>query len=196
MTTERPHAESGLGSGLGFSELVPRYVLIEDAVRGQRVLEVGSVEPEGLLRLAAAGAAKVTATVERAERHDRARLRARRIELVTMDVGQLDFDDHSFDVVLVPDLLSSLAANPDVLRELRRVLAPDGFGLLGFEAAGRPLGQLFGGRASSILRGDPRRVLESIRGVFGRAKLFRQTPFVGVAFLAEATSADAGLSLG
>jgi len=183
------------GSSLGFSELMPRYVLIEDAIRGQRVLEVGTTDPASLLRLSAAGATRIAATHEKPDRFDRVALKGRRIELLPMASGQLDFDDHSFDVILVPDLITSLAGNPSFLSDLRRVMSPGGFALLGFEAAGRRLAELFGGREASAVRGDPRRMIDGIKRAFGNVKLYRQTPFVGVAFLAESSSADAGLSL-
>src|SRR5688500_2636033 len=100
LPTDGSDLGSAPASAAGWSELVPRYVLIEEAVRGLRVLEVGARDLRPLARLSSSGATRVAATSENPERFDRSALRGRRIELIAMDRGQLDFEDRSFDVVL------------------------------------------------------------------------------------------------
>src|SRR5215510_3308778 len=126
-------------AAIGWSELLPRYLLVEDALAKKRVLEIGVVDPRSLLRIHDAKALRVVGTSPDVSRFDPALFRGRRIEALPMESGRIDFDDRSFDAILVVDLGVELAASTRFLGELKRVLAPDGFCAIAFQSTGRSL---------------------------------------------------------
>lgn len=155
-------------------EVLPRIAMLEEAVRGRRVLEVDAVELAGLLRLSDAGAVRVAATTARPERFSVASLRGRRIELIAMETGRVDFEDGSFDVAIVSDLARARTANPRFLDDLRRVLDGGGAALFALPAAQPGIEQLS----------------HELRSRFGELRFFRQVPFFGVTLVDEAADPD------
>jgi ubiquinone/menaquinone biosynthesis C-methylase UbiE len=94
-----------------------------------RVLEVGVGTGKNLTYYPAD--VQVTAIDFSPQMIERARQRARRlglsrIELREMDAQQLQFPDHSFDTVVSTCVFCSVPLPVEGLRELRRVLRPDG----------------------------------------------------------------------
>ena len=166
-------------SAFGWAEFLPRNLLVEAACRGRRVLEVGTQDPRGLLRLKSGGASRILGTTPEPDRVDPQRLLNRTSELSAMADGAIEFEDGAFDVILVVDLARQLASTPNFLAEVRRVLAPDGFVLLGFES-GRGLSRLVE-RPSPPPPLEPKRLERAVREVFGDARFYQQTPFIGVA---------------
>src|SRR5438093_640666 len=61
---------SNRAPGLGWTELVPRYLLVEDALRGRRVLELDVKELRSLIRLSEAGSTRVALQVDGADPSD------------------------------------------------------------------------------------------------------------------------------
>lgn len=170
-----PRARASLGLG----EFLPRYLLVESALAGRRVLEVGTDDPRSLLRLLDAGATRVIGTAPDAGAFDRSRFGSHAVELFSMDRGRVDFPDDSFDAVLVTDLSRELAHNPRFLEEVRRVLAPSGFVLVGFAATGRSLVHLVSDDAT-YPELEPQRLESAVKDAFPDARFYVQSPFIGV----------------
>ncbi|MEQ9497097.1 MAG: methyltransferase domain-containing protein [Deltaproteobacteria bacterium] len=170
-----PRARASLGLG----EFLPRYLLVEAALEGRRVLEVGTDDPRSLLRLLDAGAQRVIGTAPDAGAFDRSRFGSHAVELFSMDRGRVDFPDDSFDAVLVADLSRELAANARFLDEVRRVLSTDGFMLVGFAATGRSLTHLAAdeGEYPEL---EPHRLESAVKDTFPDARFYVQSPFIGV----------------
>ncbi len=183
-------------SALGWAEFLPRYLLVEAACRGRRVLEVGTQDPRSLVRLKEGGAAKVVGTAQDPQAVDPSGLLQPHGELVRMADGRLELDTDAFDVVLVVDLGRQVALVPGFLEEVRRVLAPDGFALLGFES-GRGLSRLVDDRSPPPPL-EPKRLQMAVKAVFPTARFYQQKPFIGVAIQpegAEATGVSVAPSL-
>lgn len=167
-------------ANIGWSELLPRYLLIEEALAGRRALEIGILDPRSLFRIHDASAARVVGTSPHAARFEPALFRGRRIELLAMEPGRVDFDNGAFDAIIVSDLSVELAANARFLEEVRRVLSPDGFCLIGFQASGRSWVELADQDDGPLLL-EPLRLEEAVRAAFPGARFYRQAPFIGVA---------------
>ena len=174
--------QSGRGSrareSLLAGERAARYIWLEEALRGRRVLEIGTEDTQSLSRLFAAGARQVVGTTP-----DPARLAVRHsrtpsTEWVVMDSGRADFPDASFDVALVVDLARELDAQPRFLEELSRVLSPEGFALLTVTGRGAGLGMLFGSAPKADIH--PERFVRECARVFQPVRVLAQIPFVGV----------------
>ena len=108
-----------------------RYAFASSLVRGRKVLDAACGEGYGAALLARS-AASVTgvdiseATVE----HARRRYPDPRLEFQSADCLDLPFPDDSFECIVSFETLEHLADHEGLLREFRRVLAPDGFLLL------------------------------------------------------------------
>jgi chromosome segregation ATPase len=165
---------------LSFGELLPRYLLVEGALAKKRVLEVGTIDPRSLLRIHDAKAVRVVGTAEDVSRFHPSMFRGRRIEVLPMEPGRIDFDDRSFDVVLVVDLAVELAASPRFLEELKRVLAPGGFAAIAYQSTGRSFVELVEDEGPGSLL-EPSRLEDAIREALPKARFYRQMPFIGVA---------------
>lgn len=179
---------------LSFGELLPRYLLVEGALAKKRVLEVGTIDPRSLLRIHDAKAARVVGTAEDVSRFQPSMFRGRRIEVMPMEAGRIDFDDRSFDVVLVVDLAVELAASPRFLEELKRVLAPGGFAAIAYQSTGRSFVELVEDEGGGSLL-EPSRLEDAIRESMPKARFYRQMPFIGVAIEPEHAEGEAGLAL-
>lgn len=188
----RPRSKSR--ETITWSELLPRYLLVEGALAKKRVLEIGTIDPRSLLRIHDAKAVRVVGTSPDVGRFEPALFRGRRIEALPMESGRIDFDDRSFDAVLVADLGAELAANARFLEELKRVLAPDGFCALAYQANGRSLLELVEDNGAMLLL-EPSRVEDAIREALPRARFYHQLPFVGVTIEPEDAGTEGGVSL-
>ncbi len=172
-------------ASFSWAEFLPRYLLVEAACRGRRVLEIGTLDPRSLARLKEGGAEQIVGTAPDPKSVDPTGLLKRSVELVAMPDGQVDFPEGAFDVVLVVDLARQIATAPKFLTQIRRVLGPDGFALLGFES-GRGLSRLVGDPTPPPLL-EPRRIEMAVRAVFQDARFYQQTPFIGVAIQPQGT---------
>lgn len=157
-----------------WTDLWPRYRLVEPFAEGRRVLEVGTRDPRALSELVDAGAQRVVATSPSAGAET-----AQGVELVPMPSGALSFDDNAFDVLLVADLAVEIKANREFLEEARRVVAEDGLLLFGFAGEGRGLGSLFEASTEPLV--EPERLMRMVHERFPSVVFYHQSPFVGVA---------------
>ena len=118
---------------------VEAWFLLPRLRAGQRVLDVGcgpGTVTSGLARAVAPGLTTgldAAADVLVAAREHAEEAGVGNLEFVQGDVYALDYADASFDVVYANQLLQHLSAPVDALREMRRVLRPDG--LLGVRDA-------------------------------------------------------------
>ena len=175
--TSRSVASNFLGgSRFDWTEVWPRYLLAQPFVEGRRVLELGTRDTRGLSQLARAGAGRVVGAATRVEDIEGPR---ESIELVSMPTGRLDFPDQAFEILLVVDLAAEVAANPDFLGEIRRLIVPDGLLLLGFAGEGHGIDTLFGVQKRHPV--EPKSLVRAIRHQFPTATFYHQTPFVGLA---------------
>lgn len=109
-------------------EHLHRYALAADLVRGLRVLDAACGEGYGSGILART-AASVTGVdnAEAAIGHARARYASPNLAFEVADCCALPFADGQFDAVVSFETLEHLEAQEQMLREFRRVLAPEGF---------------------------------------------------------------------
>lgn len=181
---------------LGLSEILPRISLIEEAIEGMRVLELGVQDVGSLLHLDRARPERIAGTSAFVAELDHSKLAGRRVELIHMDRGRLDFPSASFDVIVVNDLLENVEANAQFMNEVCRVLAPDGFCVLAFDARGHSVAELVSPEADRIRNAQPRKMVDMVRQHFTQIQFLEQTPFVGVALLSEdADPTDVPVSL-
>lgn len=154
---------------------LPQYLYVADLIAGKRVLEVGCGTGAGSKFLADHGAAKVVgidaaaSAVERARRvYHRANLSFRHENLVDMDL-----DDGGFDCVFVPDGMTVIK-NPPVLRELRRVLAADGYLVVSAASADRAA------HAEGLSFYE---IEDALSATFAPVRMVAQTPFVAMSLV-------------
>ncbi|MEM1350646.1 MAG: class I SAM-dependent methyltransferase, partial [Myxococcota bacterium] len=107
--------------------LLPRYLFMADRVRGRRVLDIGCGSGLGASLVFELGAAHVDAIDHRPEVLELARIKHDKegIDFHIMLLEEFGFADDSFDVILCLDP-SSPVTDPNLLREVKRVLAPSG----------------------------------------------------------------------
>jgi len=137
-----------------------RQFELADIRPGDRVLIVGIGTGLDLVHVPAGAA--VTGIDLSTEMLRRARQKAARRDcsLLRMNAEQLEFDDESFDVVIMNCVLSVVADPATALAEAARVLAPQGsIWILGKFCAGTP--------------GLPRRALSRVLTAIGGAELTR-----------------------
>jgi SAM-dependent methyltransferase len=108
-----------------------RYAFAADLVRGRKVLDAACGEGYGSAMLAATAASVSGVDLSgSAIEHARRRYRAANLEFHSADCLALPFAEDSFEAVVSFETLEHLADHDGLLREFRRVLAPDGFLLL------------------------------------------------------------------
>ena len=128
------HGEHPTGNGPWY-ELVESYLDGHDSiVRGARGLEVGGGECRFSCRLAARGAASVIGTDLSPAAIASARRQATpaNVTFEVQDAHALTFEDGAFDVVICCEMLEHVPDAAGVLREIARVLRPEGSLLLTF----------------------------------------------------------------
>lgn len=112
-------------------EHLHRYVFARDLVRGKRVLDAACGEGYGSAILARTADSVVGVDISaQSIEHARARYAVENLDFRAADCLQLPFEDDTFDAVVSFETLEHLEDHDGLLREFRRVLAPDGFLLL------------------------------------------------------------------
>ena len=108
------------------AEHLVRYLVAAELARDRRVLDAACGEGYGTALLAGAGASSATgvdldeATIAHARSHHPAP------EFVVGDVGDLSFDDASFDLIVCFETIEHVPDPGRALAELQRVTAPEG----------------------------------------------------------------------
>ncbi len=107
--------------------LLPRYLMLSNRVRGARVLDVGCGSGLGSSLLLELGAQMVDAIDHRPGVLELARMKHAKqgLDFHVMLWEELGFPDDTFDMVICLDP-SSPVTDPNLLREVRRVLKPGG----------------------------------------------------------------------
>jgi SAM-dependent methyltransferase len=109
------------------SEHLARYLWARQVVLGSDVLDAGCGRGYGSRILAGAGAARVVGVDIDPDAIDRARSAVRdQTEWLVGDITVLPFAADSFDVVVCFEVIEHLEQQTDALRELHRVLRPEG----------------------------------------------------------------------
>jgi SAM-dependent methyltransferase len=162
---------------------LPHYLYVADLIAGKQVLEIGCGSGEGAKFLADHGAARVVGVDARSAKieHARRRYSAANLSFRHEDLAALEFLDHSFEAVFVPDG-AALVKRPAVLRELRRILMPSGVVVVVSPSADR------GPDAQGLSFHQLRDVLEPL---FQPVRLVAQTPLVAMG-LVEYADEDSG----
>ena len=109
-------------------EHLHRYAFARSLVSGLRVLDAACGEGYGSALLAGAAAAVAGVDIsEDAIAHANGRYGGGNLEFLTADCLALPFADHAFDCVVSFETLEHLEDQDRLLREIRRVLKPEGF---------------------------------------------------------------------
>ena len=160
-----------------------RYTLFAPLAEGRRVLDIGSLDGRGLAVLAEAGAAEITA-VAASPAALVAQLEAAGVEGVEVLAEEsllLPCEDASVDLIICHDLPERMAATPDFVTELRRVLDRDGYLALAVaNPEGRWLGQLFGERPTADI--TYQELYERLAPSFGTMSAYGQAPLAASLF--------------
>ncbi len=166
---------------LGPSELLPRYIFAEPLFAGRRVLEIGAVASTGgrsAQFLTARGACSVLAcdadlvAVDAAQRAFAGPNLGYRAEVFD------DLKTGSFELALIADL-SQCVRRPELLREVRRLLADHGFLLGGLRnPAGLSLSQLVQPEASED-GVTYEQLIDVLAPCFSRLQIATQSPVLG-----------------
>lgn len=107
--------------------LLPRYLFLAERVKDMRVLDIGCGAGLGSSLLLELGARRVDAIDHRPAVIELARMKHAKagLNLQVMLWEELDYDPESFDIILCLDPTSPVT-DPNLLREVRRVLKPSG----------------------------------------------------------------------
>jgi len=109
-------------------EHVHRYVFAESFVEGKRVLDAACGEGYGARRLASKARQVVGVDLsEQAVAHASARYPVPNLTFQQADCSQLPFPSGHFDCIVSFETLEHLENQQEMVKEFRRVLAPDGF---------------------------------------------------------------------
>jgi len=104
-----------------------RYAMAMDWIKGRKVLDAACGEGYGSHLMASQAAAVVGVDVDpEAIAHANKHYRAENLSFQQADALNMDFPDHSFDVVVSFETLEHLAAHDDLLNSFKRVLKPEG----------------------------------------------------------------------
>ncbi len=162
---------------------LPHYLYVADLIAGKQVLEIGCGSGEGAKFLADHGAARVVGVDARSAKIEHARRRhsAANLSFRQENLAALEFRDHSFDAVFVPDG-AALVKRPALLRELRRILMPSGVVVVVAPSADR------GPEASGL---SFHQLRDALAPLFNPVRLVAQTPLVAMG-LVEYADEDSG----
>lgn len=162
---------------------LPHYLYVSDLIAGKQVLEIGCGSGEGAKFLADHGAARVVGVDARSAKIEHARRRhtAANLSFRHEDLAALEFRDHSFDAVFVPDG-AALVKRPALLRELRRILMPAGVVVVVAPSADR------GPEANGL---SFHQLKDALSPLFNPVRLVAQTPLVAMG-LVEYADDDSG----
>ena len=107
--------------------LLPRYMFMAESVQGARILDIGCGNGLGASLLLELGAGGVDAIDHRPAVLELARMKHAKegLDFHVMLWEELDFPEDTFDIILCLDP-SSPVTDPNLLREVRRVLRPGG----------------------------------------------------------------------
>jgi SAM-dependent methyltransferase len=162
---------------------LPHYLYVADLIAGKQVLEIGCGSGEGAKFLADHGAARVVGVDARSARIEQARRRhtAANLSFRHEDLAALEFREHSFDAVFVPDG-AALVKRPALMRELRRILMPSGVVVVVAPSADR------GPEANGL---SFHQLKDALSPLFNPVRLVAQTPLVAMG-LVEYADDDSG----
>lgn len=105
-----------------------RYSMIQDLVVGKKVLDVASGEGYGSALLALKALSVVGVDISREAINHASEIYSRtNLKFVQGSATQLQFDEHSFDVVVSFETIEHLKEQSQMLSEIRRVLKPSGY---------------------------------------------------------------------
>src|SRR5262245_34293248 len=109
-------------------EVEGRYILVAAMAEGRRVLDIGCGDASGLVQIALAGAEEIVGTSgsSTAAQQTLSDAGVGGVDLRPDFSPPLSFTDGAFDLVVCNDLADRLKQNPSWLKEIRRVLAPEG----------------------------------------------------------------------
>jgi len=109
-------------------EHIHRYAFAATLVRGRQVLDAACGEGYGSAYLATVAQTVCAIDISaQAIAHARERYQAKNLEFQVADCCSLPFPDDNFDCVVSFETLEHLEDQESLLKEFRRVLAPDGF---------------------------------------------------------------------
>ena len=108
------------------AEHLVRYLVASELARDRRVLDAACGEGYGTALLAGAGASSATGVDLDEATIAHARSRHSAPEFIVGDVGDLPFDDASFDLIVCFETIEHVPDPGRALAELQRVSAPDG----------------------------------------------------------------------
>jgi SAM-dependent methyltransferase len=154
---------------------LPRYQYLADLIVDRQVLELGCGSGYGTRFLADLGAKHVIGLDPSAERirEARAQHRLTAVEFRVGDAGQLEVDDQSVDLVLIPDG-AGILRRPAALEEIRRVLQPTGSLMLAARSADRKNGR--GGVSYHEF-------MDRLGPLFAPVRMIAHSPFIGMALV-------------
>ena len=133
-------------------EHIHRYAFAGELVRGKRVLDAACGEGYGAAQLVCtAQSVKAVDISDEAISHAQRRYRAENLEFRVADCCKLPFPDDEFECIVSFETLEHLEDQAGLLKEFRRVLAPDGFLLANFNLEITHKRCVFGLKVKNIL---------------------------------------------
>jgi len=112
-------------------EHIHRYAFAGELVRGKRVLDAACGEGYGAAQLARTAQSVMAVDIsDETISHAQRRYRAENLEFRVADCCKLPFHDDEFECIVSFETLEHLEDQAGLLKEFRRVLAPDGFLLI------------------------------------------------------------------
>ncbi len=172
---------------------VGRYLWASSAADGRRVLDAGCGVAYGSTMLAEAGARSVVGVDLAEDVLETVRARVPpSVRLETADLRDLPFEDDFFDLVVCFEVIEHITDQQDVVRELARVLSPEGLLL-----TSTPNRAVSAGDNPHHLRELLPEELESLLGEhFVNVELFRQEAWYSSAVFNDTDFTSKGRSAG
>jgi O-antigen biosynthesis protein len=108
-----------------------RYAFASQFTRGKRVLDLASGEGYGTALLARTARFAVGVDIDRdAVKHAISRYACRNLDFVPASAAVIPFREGSFDVITCFELIEHIQEQDELLREIKRLLAPEGLLLI------------------------------------------------------------------